>query len=496
MRKNKILSFITAALFTLIPVSDNYLNIKALDSEVKTAYLGDVNGDNCINSSDASAVLQIYSAFSTGQQYEISDEQLISADVNSDGAVDSLDASKILEYYAYVSVGGNGTIQEFLSGNLPPSTLPENSTFSIMFIDVGQADAALIKCDNHYMMIDGGNVDDSSLIYSILKDKNINHLDIVVGTHAHEDHIGGLAGALNYATADMILCPATEYNSDAFVNFKKYSEENGNGITVPSVNDTYTIGSADIKILGVNSGTDINDTSIVLRIEYGETSFLFTGDATRETEQVILNSGADLESTVLKVGHHGSDTSTSYVWLNEIMPKYAVISAGNGNSYGHPTDAVLSRLSDADVITYRTDLNGNIKAVSDGSKVTFTTDRIASNEEIFTPATTTALVTTTTAINPVTTTTTTAATKKTTTTMATTTAIKTTAAPITVTTSATSIPPNTYGTTYVLNVNTKKFHYSDCSSAKKIKAENRGSYTGSRDELIGMGYSPCGNCKP
>ena len=252
--------------------------------------------------------------------------------------------------------------------------IPYGSSFSIRFLDVGQADSALIQCDGHYMLIDGGNKEDSSLIYSVLKNNEITHLDLIVGTHAHEDHIGGLPGALNYATADVSLCPVTDYNSKAFSDFKKYAQENGGGITVPEVGDQYQLGSASVDILGVNSGDDTNDTSIVLKITYGETSFLFTGDAERAAEQVILDSGADLSATVLKVGHHGSETSTTYPFLRQVMPKYAVISVGAGNSYGHPAENTLSRLNDADVEVFRTDLLGDIICTSDGKTVTITTE--------------------------------------------------------------------------------------------------------------------------
>ena len=197
---------------------------------------------------------------------------------------------------------------------------------------MGQADAALVECDGHFMLIDGGNKEDSSVVYTVLRNAGVPKLDIVVGTHAYEDHIDGLPGAYNYTTADITLCPTTYYDSEAFEDFKLYADKSGGGITIPSVGDTYTLGSSVVTILGVNDGSDTNNTSIVLKITYGSTAYIFTGDAEREVEQAILNRGADLSATVLKVGHHGSDTSTTYPFLREIMPEYAIISVGAGNS--------------------------------------------------------------------------------------------------------------------------------------------------------------------
>ena len=340
---------------------------------------------------------------------------------------------------------------------------PENSSFSVKFFDVGQADAALIECDGHYMLIDGGNKGDSSLIYTVLKNSGVSHLDIVVGTHAHEDHIGGLPGAYNYASAGLTLCPVTSYDSEAFEDFAKYATQKGNGITIPSVGDTYSLGSATVSILSLNAGSDTNDTSIVLKVQYGETSFLFTGDAEREAEQAILNSGADLSATVLKVGHHGSDTSTTYPFLREIMPMYAVISVGEGNSYDHPTDNTLSRLRDADVTVFRTDLHGDIVFISDGKTITVSTDKFVSEEDVMTPGGNT--------IVP----------------------------PPAVTPDPEPEQDNDTqpsGTDYVVNTNTGKFHYPSCSSVKKMKESNKMFYTGTRDDLVSQGYSPCGNCHP
>lgn len=322
-------------------------------------------------------------------------------------------------------------------------TLSENSTFEIHYIDVGQGDSSLILCDGEAMLIDGGEADQSSKIFAYLKAHEVDYLDYIVATHAHSDHIGGLSGALNYAAVGTALCPVTSYDSKTFESFTKYLGKQGVSITVPEPDDTFSLGSASVEILGPQQDyDDPNDTSIVLKITYGETAFLFTGDAERTAEADILDAGYDLSSTVLKVGHHGSDSSTSYPFLREIMPDYAVIQVGKDNSYGHPTEDTLSRLRDADVKVYRTDLQGTTICTSDGQKVSFTTER---NGQVET--------------NP----------------------------------TVPAAPAPTDQGEYIGNINSHKFHLPTCGS---LPAEKNRVFFNSRQEAVSAGYDPCGNCDP
>ena len=322
-----------------------------------------------------------------------------------------------------------------------PSEIPEDSSIEIHFIDVGQGDCALILCDGATMLIDGGDSSASSKVYAYLKAHNVDTLDYIVATHPDADHIGGLSGALNYATAKVAYCPVTEHDTKTFANFTKYLNAQGVSITIPTAGDTFPLGSATVQILGPQKDyEDTNDLSIVLRVVYAETSFLFTGDAERTAEADILEAGYDLSSTVLKVGHHGSDSSTSYPFLREVMPQYAVISVGKDNSYGHPTENTLSKLRDAEVKVYRTDLQGTIICTSDGKTVTFTTEK---NENISTNPTETA--------------------------------------------------PAIEAGEYIGNVNSKKFHLPTCQT---LPAEQNRVFFDSREEAVDAGYSPCGNCKP
>ena len=313
--------------------------------------------------------------------------------------------------------------------------------FEMHFIDVGQALSVLVECDGQYMLYDGGNVDDGSLIVSYLQSQGVERLEYVFCSHAHEDHVGGLAAALAYFPAYHVYSPVTEASTKCFKDFVKYTQQQGLQVEVPAVGTTWPLGGATVTMVGpVAQYSDTNDTSIVLRIEYGSTSFLLTGDMEKTAETDLVNSGVNLRADVLQVGHHGSSTSTGYLFLNSVLPEMAVISCGVNNKYGHPHEETLSILRDAGVDVYRTDLQGTITIGSDGQNYTVGTEHFAEDAQL----------------NP--------------------------------TDPAAS---STVQQTYIGNVNSKKFHLPSCSN---LPAEKNQILFSSYDEAVEAGYTPCSSC--
>ena len=251
----------------------------------------------------------------------------------------------------------------------------DTSRLEVHFLDVGQGDCAIVLCDGESMVIDGGPRGVSQYVYSYVHDTlRLSHIDYIVSTHPHLDHVGGLASVLNAAPVDLILTPLTEWNSKAFNSMLKYAELQGTPLVVPREGDTLQLGSAVITILHcwpeAVQQSRTNDSSIVLRIDFGSTSFLFTGDAEDWSEYMMIDSRVNLKADVLKVSHHGSGTASTEEFLKAVQPEYAVISVGKNNEYGHPHRNVLDRLSSIGASVLRTDELGTIIIESDGENIT------------------------------------------------------------------------------------------------------------------------------
>lgn len=246
----------------------------------------------------------------------------------------------------------------------------------VHFIDVGQADSILIQCDGENLLLDGGNKADSSLIYSYLKKYEITNLKYVINSHPHEDHVGGLSGALNFAKANQVFSSFSEYDSKAFNDFVKNTEKQNLKVEVLKAGRELSLGNAKIKVLGpIYYDDKMNNNSLVLHLVYDEISFLFTGDMEFDEERSLLDLDLIPQCTVLKVAHHGSENATSYRLLRSVLPQFAVISVGKNNPYNHPNESVLSKLEDAQTKVFRTDLNGDIIFSSDGKKLEILCER-------------------------------------------------------------------------------------------------------------------------
>ena len=264
-----------------------------------------------------------------------------------------------------------------ISGTKIVDDLGDNTPFWIQFIDVGQADAALVQSNGHYMLIDGGNRGDSDTIYAVLERNQIDTLDAVISSHTHEDHCGGLPAAFNATNVSNFYYDGSSATSKIWSTVMDNVKAEGITPIVPNTGDNFMLGDAKVEFVNIPGDyEDENDNSLVVKITYGDTSFLFTGDASHDAEIAMTEANPDiLDVDVLKVGHHGSDTATSYPFLRAVMPEIAVISVGEGNSYGHPTEEVLSRLEDAEVEIYRTDQLGDIIVQSNGTQIAVSAEK-------------------------------------------------------------------------------------------------------------------------
>ena len=317
-----------------------------------------------------------------------------------------------------------------------------HADIEIYYLDVGQGDCAVVLCDGEAMIIDGGQPNQSQFVYSYLQNTlGLDALQYMVATHPDSDHIGGLSAALNACRVGAIYSSTSSSGTKAFQSLIKYAARQGLAPIIPQAGDTCALGGAEITFLApASTYADDNNASIVLKITYGRTSFLFTGDIEAAAEADILRSGADVGATVLKVAHHGSDTSSSDAFLEAVQPQYAIISVGD-NAYGHPSERVLNRLQSIGSTVYRTDTNGTIICRSDGDSIEFLTEK-ENNAATASPE-----------------------------------------------------PENTAAAPYIGNRNSHKFHYAGCSSVDSMKEKNKVELQ-SREDAVSAGYIPCKRCNP
>ena len=256
------------------------------------------------------------------------------------------------------------------------ATVPEG-VVNVHFIDVGQADCVLIECADGAIMIDAGENDDFQKIAAYLNDRGIERLNCVIGTHAHADHMGGMDGVILKYRVDELIIPTGASGEKFYTDVIDAAKRRNVPARTASEGETlkFPLGTLEVLDDGSELLDDLNDNSYILKFTYGETTFLFTGDAGDNYEREMIAKGEDLDVDVLKVAHHGSRSSTCDEFIAATTPDYAIIQVGRDNSYGHPSKETFSRLVRAGAGVYRTDKLGDIVVTTDGKEISITYDK-------------------------------------------------------------------------------------------------------------------------
>ena len=392
---------------------------------------------------------------------------------------------KFLTFFSAVLVGlalCGGTLAEAKTRSASTETI---DSLEVHYIDVGQGDATLIKCGDSAMLIDAGENDKGTFVQNYISKQGVKSLEYLIVTHPDSDHCGGADVIINKYDIDTIIMPDYAKDTQSYRDVIQALDHKRYKITSPVVGTVYQLGDAEFTVIAPSQkdyGDEANNYSVGIILEHGDKKFVFTGDAEEEAEADMLRNRMDLSADVLKVGHHGSKTSSSEAFIDAVSPEYAVISCEENNEYGHPHSATLNTLRSAKIKVFRTDEQGSLIAVSDGKEITWNAApsdtwkagepvgsgtgkplSAASAEKVSGEKTQTAEVQKNQDAAP---------------------AIEEEQAPAV---------QDTQGLTYVLNVKTKKFHKLTCGS---LPTANRSDSTLSRDEIMAQGYVPCKKCNP
>lgn len=317
----------------------------------------------------------------------------------------------------------------------------------VHYIDVGQGDSILLESEGSFVLIDAGEVEYGTTVCRYLRSRSVDTLDYVIATHPHSDHCGGLTEVINTFSCNNFITTETDQQTKTWLNVLYAVRDCGANYIDAQVGNTYSFGEASFEIMGPygTNYDDYNDYSVVVKATCGDTSFLLTGDAEATVEREMIQNGADLKSDVLKVGHHGSYTSSCSEFLDAVNPQYAVITCGKNNEYGHPHKETMSSLSERNIPVFRTDELGNIIASSDTKTIKF----YYPEAEIYGESVT----------------------------------------------AENSSQPDSATATYIGNKNSKKYHLSTCDGANSMSDKNK-VYFDNEQEALDNGYTPCQNCNP